>query len=65
MVLGHFLRRPALDLPAERRNSGTTSSARRVHAALRTDGRRSGGAAAGLREESEAFTATPTSVPVR
>ncbi|WP_316527088.1 hypothetical protein [Kitasatospora brasiliensis] len=42
------------------------SSAQRVHAALHGDGRRSGsGAVAGLREEIEAFTATPTSVLVR
>ncbi|MFJ7912671.1 hypothetical protein [Kitasatospora sp. NPDC096204] len=58
--------RPVLDLPVEQRNFGIVSSAQRVHAALHGDGRRSGsGAAAGLREEIEAFTATPTSVLVR
>ncbi|MER6395803.1 hypothetical protein ABT263_06995 [Kitasatospora sp. NPDC001603] len=57
--------RPVLDLPAEQRNFGITSSAQRVHAALHANGRRSGGAGAGLREEIEAFTATPTSVLVR
>ncbi|MFJ5122258.1 hypothetical protein [Kitasatospora sp. NPDC088548] len=58
--------RPVLDLPVEQRNFGIVSSAQRVHAALRGDGRRSGsGAAAGLREEIEAFTATPTSVLLR
>lgn len=57
---------PVLDLPIEQRNFGITSSAQRVHAALQAEGRRSGGAAAaGLREEIEAFTATPTSVLVR
>ncbi|MEU3046898.1 hypothetical protein ABZ705_10300 [Streptomyces sp. NPDC006984] len=57
--------RPVLDLPIEQRNFGITSSAQRVHAALHTDGRRGGGVAADLREEIEAFTATPTSVLVR
>ncbi|MFJ2781257.1 hypothetical protein [Kitasatospora sp. NPDC087315] len=57
--------RPVLDLPVEQRNFGIVSSAQRVHAALRGDGRRSGDAAADLREEIEAFTATPTSVLVR
>ncbi len=57
--------RPVLDLPIEQRNFGITSSAQRVHAALHADGRRSGGVAADLREEIEAFTATPTSVLVR
>ncbi|WP_199785553.1 hypothetical protein [Streptomyces sp. Tu 6176] len=56
---------PVLDLPVEQRNSGITSSAQRVHAALHVDGRRTGGVAADLREEIEAFTATPTSVLVR
>ncbi|MFJ9455277.1 hypothetical protein ACIRST_09370 [Kitasatospora sp. NPDC101447] len=54
-----------LDLPIEQRNFGIVSSAQRVHAALHGDGRRSVGAAADLREEIEAFTATPTSVLVR
>jgi hypothetical protein len=57
--------RPVLDLPIEQRNFGITSSAQRVHAALHGDGRRNGGAAADLREEIEAFTATPTSVLIR
>ena len=57
--------RPVLDLPIEQRNFGITSSAQRVHAALHADGRRTGGAGAGLREEIEAFTATPTSVLIR
>ncbi|MFJ6616525.1 hypothetical protein ACIQOW_02940 [Kitasatospora sp. NPDC091335] len=57
--------RPVLDLPVEQRNFGIVSSAQRVHVALHGDGRRSGSAAAGLREEVEAFTATPTSVLVR
>ncbi|MFE1781531.1 hypothetical protein ACFW9F_02790 [Streptomyces sp. NPDC059506] len=57
--------RSVLDLPVEQRNFGITSSAQRVHAALHVDGRRSGGVAADLREEIEAFTATPTSVLVR
>ncbi|MFI9786093.1 hypothetical protein ACIHEI_21730 [Kitasatospora sp. NPDC051984] len=57
--------RPVLDLPIEQRNFGITSSAQRVHAALPFDAHRGGGAAAGLREEIEAFTATPTSVLVR
>lgn len=57
---------PVLDLPIEQRNFGITSSAQRVHAALQAEGRRNrGAAAAGLREEIEAFTATPTSVLVR
>ncbi|MFZ3499298.1 hypothetical protein ACODT5_39840 [Streptomyces sp. 5.8] len=56
---------PVLDLPIEQRNFGITSSAQRVHAALQAEGRRSRGAAASLREEIEAFTATPTSVLVR
>lgn len=54
-----------LDLPVEQRNFGITTSAQRVHAALHADGRRSGGATADLREEIEAFTATPTSVLIR
>ncbi|MBT1189690.1 hypothetical protein HET69_38340 [Streptomyces sp. CJ_13] len=54
-----------LDLPIEQRNFGITSSAQRVHDALKAEGRRSQGAAASLREEIEAFTATPTSVLVR
>ncbi|MFJ2806517.1 hypothetical protein [Kitasatospora sp. NPDC087271] len=57
--------RPVLDLPIEQRNFGIVSSAQRVHAALHGVGRRSVGAAADLREEIEAFTATPTSVLVR
>ncbi|MFD9353579.1 hypothetical protein [Streptomyces sp. NPDC060031] len=57
--------RPVLDLPVEQRNFGITSSAQRVHAALHSGGRRGDGAGAGLREEIEAFTATPTSVLVR
>ncbi|AYV32409.1 hypothetical protein HET69_33255 [Streptomyces sp. CJ_13] len=54
-----------LDLPIEQRNFGITSSAQRVHAALQAEGRRCRGTAARLREEIEAFTATPTSVLVR
>ncbi|GAA2746301.1 hypothetical protein [Kitasatospora cinereorecta] len=57
--------RPVLDLPIEQRNFGITSSAQRVHAALHADGRRSRTAAVALREEIEAFTATPTSVLIR
>ncbi len=57
--------RPVLDLPVEQRNFGIVSSAQRVHAALRGDDRRNGGAAAGLRQEIEAFTAIPTSALVR
>ncbi|WP_406201797.1 hypothetical protein OH807_22550 [Kitasatospora sp. NBC_01560] len=57
--------RPVLDLPIEQRNFGIVSSAQRVHAALHGDGRRNGGAVVDLREEIEAFTATPTSVLVR
>ncbi len=57
--------RPVLDLPIEQRNFGITSSAQRVYAALPSGGRRVGGAAADLREEIEAFTATPTSVLIR
>lgn len=57
--------RPVLDLPIEQRNFGIVSSAQRVHAALHGDGRHRVGAAADLREEIEAFTATPTSVLVR
>ncbi|WP_053651140.1 hypothetical protein [Streptomyces sp. XY431] len=58
--------RPVLDLPVEQRNFGIVSSAQRVHAALHGAGRRSsGGAAAGLRQEIEAFTTTPTSALVR
>ncbi|MGA5816843.1 hypothetical protein ACPC54_03105 [Kitasatospora sp. NPDC094028] len=57
--------RSVLDLPIEQRNFGIVSSAQRVHAALHGDGRRGVGAAADLREEIEAFTATPTSVLVR
>ncbi len=57
--------RPVLDLPIEQRNFGITSSAQRVHAALQAAGRRSSGTATDLREEIEAFTATPTSVLVR
>ncbi|WP_164496174.1 hypothetical protein [Streptomyces sp. ADI95-16] len=56
---------PVLDLPIEQRNFGITSSAQRVHAALQAEGRRCRGTAARLREEIEAFTATPTSVLVR
>ncbi|WP_162689051.1 XRE family transcriptional regulator [Streptomyces sp. ICC1] len=56
---------PVLDLPIEQRNFGITSSAQRVHIALQAEGRRNRGAAASLREEIEAFTATPTSVLVR
>ncbi|GLW68917.1 hypothetical protein Kpho02_12160 [Kitasatospora phosalacinea] len=57
--------RPVLDLPIEQRNFGITSSAQRVYAALPSGGRRVGGVAVGLREEIEAFTATPTSVLIR
>ncbi len=57
--------RPVLDLPIEQRNFGITSSAQRVHAALLSTGRRTTGAAVGLREEIEAFTASPTSVLIR
>ncbi|MCM2579736.1 hypothetical protein [Streptomyces meridianus] len=56
--------RPVLDLPTEQRNFGITSSTQRVHAALHADARQ-GGMAAGLREEIEAFTATPTSALIR
>ncbi|MEU6966916.1 hypothetical protein AB0A71_04065 [Kitasatospora aureofaciens] len=57
--------RPVLDLPIEQRNFGITSSAQRVHAALASGGRRATGVAADLREEIEAFTASPTSVLIR
>ncbi|MFJ8431983.1 hypothetical protein ACIQ9P_11870 [Kitasatospora sp. NPDC094019] len=57
--------RPVLDLPIEQRNFGIISSAQRVYAALPSGGRRVVGAVADLREEIEAFTATPTSVLIR
>ncbi|MFI6153973.1 hypothetical protein ACIBCA_14910 [Kitasatospora sp. NPDC051170] len=57
--------RPVLDLPVEQRNFGITSSAQRVHAALPSGGRGAIGGAADLREEIEAFTASPTSVLIR
>ncbi len=57
--------RPVLDLPIEQRNFGITSSAQRVHSALHANGRRGSGAITSLREEIEAFTATPTSVLIR
>ncbi|WP_316522759.1 hypothetical protein [Kitasatospora brasiliensis] len=57
--------RPVLDLPVEQRNFGITSSAQRVHAALPSGGRRATGGVADLREEIEAFTASPTSVLIR
>ncbi|MFJ9774053.1 hypothetical protein ACIRVF_22905 [Kitasatospora sp. NPDC101157] len=57
--------RAVLDLPIEQRNFGITSSAQRVHAALASGGRRATGVAADLREEIEAFTASPTSVLIR
>ncbi|QMU79928.1 XRE family transcriptional regulator [Streptacidiphilus sp. PB12-B1b] len=57
--------RPVLDLPIAQRNFGIIGSVQRVHGALHADSRRGGGATAGLREEIEAFTATPTSVLIR
>ncbi|MFI9269407.1 hypothetical protein ACIGXM_01585 [Kitasatospora sp. NPDC052896] len=57
--------RPVLDLPIEQRMFGIISSAQRVHSALHAEGRRGGHAITSLREEIEAFTATPTSVLIR
>ncbi|MFF3073712.1 hypothetical protein ACFVSN_26450 [Kitasatospora sp. NPDC057904] len=57
--------RPVLDLPIEQRNFGIVSSAQRVHAALNAGARRNGIVGVALRQEIEAFTATPTSVLVR
>ncbi|MGK4581993.1 hypothetical protein [Kitasatospora sp. HPMI-4] len=44
---------------------GIISSAQRVHGALHAEGRRGGAAISSLREEIEAFTATPTSVLIQ